>query len=149
MIDDETTGTRLSSPVFTDGPGRRSRRMRAAAYTGASACAAILGVVGVNLVTGPGTTRLEARLFEDTASEPAAGPGWVAEIEPTPVVAAGAPATDRWSAPTDDPHPAPTAAAPVPPPVDLPRIVTSTIVPPSASTTAIRTTTLSTSAGGR
>ncbi|MFC5996692.1 hypothetical protein ACFQE5_21015 [Pseudonocardia hispaniensis] len=135
MTDDETTGTRHSCPVVPTGPGHRSGRLRLAAYAGGVAGAAILGMVGVSLVAGPGIAMFEVPLVEAptrSAGEHGRAPG----TELAPVVEATAPATNRWTAGTDDPRPAQTAAAPVPPVVDASTVVASAMASPSPSTSA-------------
>ncbi|WP_199796503.1 hypothetical protein [Pseudonocardia dioxanivorans] len=45
-----------SGPVFVDGTGRRSKRVKRVAYVAASACAAYMAVVGVSLAAHQETT---------------------------------------------------------------------------------------------
>jgi hypothetical protein len=118
---EETSVIQVAQPVFVDGTGRRTRRTKVIAYTVASACVAMLALVGISLAAGQHTPMLQIPLLggDSTASaetqveEPAEGIAVPAEAAPVAGVAA------RVPAPTTRPRvvvtPAPVAPAPVVP----------------------------------
>jgi hypothetical protein len=67
---EETSVIQLAQPVFVDGTGRRTRRTKVIAYTVASACVAMLALVGVSLAAGQHTPMLQIPLLggDSTAS---------------------------------------------------------------------------------
>ncbi|MCW0213618.1 MAG: hypothetical protein OJJ54_09675 [Pseudonocardia sp.] len=127
---EETSMIRLAKPVFVDGTGKRTRRTKVLAYTAASACVAMLALVGISLAAGQHTPMLQIPLLGGSSTATAE----TKVEEPAEDVAAPAAPVGNAAATTTTPAPAvapaPAVRAPVAPVVPEP-VVTTT---PAAAT---------------
>jgi hypothetical protein len=139
---EETSTIKVAEPVFVDETGRRTRRTKVIAYTVASACVAMLALVGVSLAAGQHTPMLQIPLLggDSTASAetrveepaevaaPAAAPAGVAVRAPAPTTRARVVVTRTPVAPAPV-VPAPVTTSPAADPTTTTRTPTREATP--------------------